>query len=43
MIVYRTNVSSTLIQTSHDGVFYICTDYGDGLFGTNRGIVKVAN
>jgi hypothetical protein len=43
MIVYRTNVSSTLILTAQSGIFYIAKDFGSGVYGPNRGIVKVAN
>jgi len=43
MIVYRTNVSTSIILTANHGVFYIANDFGGGLFGTNRGLVFVAN
>lgn len=43
MILYQCNVSSTLIQSAQHGLFYVCADLGGGLYGTNRGMVKVAN
>jgi len=43
MIVYRTNSGTAIIQTAQHGIFYIDSVIAAGIYGTNRGIVKVAN
>lgn len=43
MIVHKVGMSGNVLYTASHGIMYVCADFGGGLYGTNVGLVMVAN